>query len=94
MKSLCASIPSNEGIKTKGEVHDGHPTKTVATKVFTTILRLMLTQNNFFLNSKSYLNNGMHNTYNLCPAYANIFIAQFEKQHIYQYIKNKSIPRL
>ena len=25
------------------------------------------------------------------PAYANIFMAQFEKQHIYLYIKNKSI---
>ena len=25
------------------------------------------------------------------PAYANIFMAQFEKQHIYPYIKNKSI---
>ena len=25
------------------------------------------------------------------PVYANIFMAQFEKQHIYSYIKNKSI---
>ena len=25
------------------------------------------------------------------PAYANIFMAQFEKQHIYSYIKNLSI---
>ena len=25
------------------------------------------------------------------PAYANIVMAQFEKQHIYPYIKNKSI---
>ena len=25
------------------------------------------------------------------PAYANIFMDQFEKQHIYPYIKNKSI---
>ena len=25
------------------------------------------------------------------PAYANIFMPQFEKQHIYPYIKNKSI---
>ena len=25
------------------------------------------------------------------PAYANIFMAHFEKQHIYPYIKNKSI---
>ena len=25
------------------------------------------------------------------PAYANIFMAQFEKQHIYPYVKNKSI---
>ena len=25
------------------------------------------------------------------PAYANIFMAQFEKQHIYPYIKNKSV---
>ena len=25
------------------------------------------------------------------PAYANIFMTQFEKQHIYPYIKNKSL---
>ena len=28
------------------------------------------------------------------PAYANIFMAQFGKQHIYPYIKNKSITYL
>ena len=28
------------------------------------------------------------------PAYVNIFMAQFKKQHIYPYIKNKSIPYL
>ena len=74
------------------EAYDNHPNKTVATKVIITFSNLILTLNNFVLNSINYLQTMACAMGTLCaPAYANIFMAQFEKQHIYPYIKNKSI---
>ena len=49
-------------------------------------------ENNFVFNSINYLQIMGSAMGTICaPAYANIFMAQFEKQHIYPYIKNKSI---
>ena len=57
-----------------------------------TFLSLILTLNNFVFNSINYLQIMGCAMGTICaPAYANIFMAQFEKQHIYPYIKNKSI---
>ena len=92
MKSLYTNIPNNEGIKAVREAYDNHPNKTVATKVIITFLSLILTLNNFVFNSINYLQIMGCAMGTICaPAYANIFMAQFEKQHIYPYIKNKSI---
>ena len=91
MKSLYTNIPNNEGIKAVREVYS-LPTKTVATKKIITLLSLILTLNNFLFNSISYLQIMRCAIDTICaPAYANIFMAQFEKQHIYHYIKNKSV---
>lgn len=65
VKSLCTSIPKTEAIKVMREAYDGQPTETVATKVFITILSLILTRNNFVFNSIKLLNNGMCNW---CPS--------------------------
>ena len=74
------------------KVYDNHPNKTVATKVIITFLSLILALNNFVFNSINYLQIMGCAMGTICePAYANIFMAQFEKQHIYLYIKNKSI---
>ena len=90
VKSLYTNIPNNEGIKAVREAYDNHPNKTVATKVIITFLSLILTLNNFVFNSINYLQIMGCAMGTICaPAYANIFMAQFEKQHIYPYIKNK-----
>ena len=90
MKSLYTNIPNDEGIKAVREAYDNHPNKTVATKA--TFLSLILTLNNFVFNSINYLQIMGCAMGTICaPAYANIFMEQFEKQHIYPYIKNKSI---
>ena len=92
VKSLYINIPNNEGIKAAREAYDNHPNKTVATKVIITFLSLILTLNNFVFNSINYLQIMGCAMGTVCePAYANIFMAQFEKQHIYPYIKNKSV---
>ena len=92
VKSLCTNIPNNESIKTVREAYDNHPNKTVAKKVIITFLSLILTLNNFVFNSTNYLQIMECAMGTICArAYANIFMAQFEKQYIYPYIKNKSI---
>ena len=92
MKSLYTNIPNNEGIKAVREAYDNHPNKTVATKVIITFLSLILTLNNFVFNSINYLHIMGCAMGTICAlAFANILMAQFEKQHIYPYIKNKSI---
>ena len=92
MKSLYTNIQNNEGIKAVREAYDNHPNKAVATKVIITFLSLILTLNNFAFNSINYLQVMGCEMGTICaPVYANIFMAQFEKQYIYPYIKNKSI---
>ena len=66
------------------EAYDNHPNKTVATKVIIMLLTLILNLNNFVFNSITYLQiMGCAMGVICAPAYANIFMAQFKKQHIY-----------
>ena len=58
----------------------------------TTFLALILTLNNFVFNSNFYLQvNGCAMGAICAPAYANIFMAEFEQKHIYSLIKDKLI---
>ena len=92
MCSHYTNIPNDEGIKTVGEAYDNQLSKTVATKGIITFLSLILTLNNFVCNSINYLQiMGCAMGTIRAPAYANILMAKFEKQHKYLYIKNKSI---
>ena len=92
VKSMYTNIPNNEDIKAVKEAYGNHPTKKVATKVIITFLSLILTLNNFVFNSINYLQIMGCAMGTICaPAYANIFMAQFEKHHICSDIKNKSI---
>ena len=85
--TLYTNIPNNEGIKAVREAYDNH-----TNNVIITFLSLILTLNNFVFNSINYLQIMGCAMGTICaPAYANNFMAQFEKQHIYPYIKNKSI---
>ena len=84
MKSLCTSIPNNERKKAVREVYDNHLTKTVSTKVILKFFNLLLTLNKFDFNSVNCLQTLGCAMGTICaPAYANIFMAQFEKQNMY-----------
>ena len=82
--SLYTNIPNNEVIKTVREAYENHPAKTVATKVMITFLSLILTLNNFIFNYIQIMEWAMGT---ICaPAFTNIFMAHFEKQHKTTYI--------
>ena len=88
MKSLHTKIPNNAGTKAVREAYDNHSNKTVATKVIIPFLSLILTLNNFVFGSTNYLQIMGFPMGTICAsAYANIFMDQFEKQHIVPYIK-------
>ena len=89
VKSLCTNISNNDGIKTIEGADDKHPNKFVSTKIITTFLSSILTLNNFLFNSVNYIQKmrrAMSNVW--APLYANLFMAQFEENHIYTYIKD------
>ena len=66
--------------------------KTVATKVLTTFLALILTLNNFIFNSKLYLQiKGCAMGTIFSTNYANIFMAYFEEKFIYPLIDAKTL---
>ena len=82
VRSLNTSTPNNEGIAAtkKSYIHK------------TTFLALILTLNNFVFNSKFYLQIKGCAMDTICvPAYANIFMAEFEQKYVYPLIKDKSI---
>ena len=92
VRSLCTSIPNNEGIAATKKRYDSYIHKTIPTKIITTFLALILTLNNFVFNSKFYLQIKGCAMGTICaPAYANIFMAEFEQKYIYPLIKDKSI---
>ena len=91
VKSLHTDIPNNEGIKAVREAYDKHPSKTVSTKVIIKFLSAILTLNYFIFNCSHYLQIMGCSMGTICaPAYANIFMAQFEAKKIYPYIHGKA----
>ena len=91
MKLLYTNTLNNEGITAVRETYDNHTTKIVATKMIMTFLNLMLTLNNFVFNSINYIQIIGCAMGTICAAaYVNIFMAQFEKQHI-MYIRTSKI---
>ena len=75
--------------------YDKYQQKTVATKVLTTFLALILTLNNFIFNSKLYLQIKGRAMGTICtPAYANIFMAYFEEKFIYPLTYAKTLLSL
>ena len=95
VKSLYTNIPNSEGIAAVKRAFDNYSNKLVSTKVIVTFLSLILTLNNFSFNSKHYLQRkGCAMGTSCAPAYANIFMADFESKYIYPLIKNKAITYL
>ena len=89
VKSLYTNIPDNGGIKAVKEAYAKQPNKTVPTKVITTFISSILTFNNFIFNSVNYIRKKGCAIDTVCaPSYANLFMAQFQENHIYPYIKD------
>ena len=91
-KSFYTSIPKSEGIKTVKICHENFTKKSIATKVITTFLALILILNNFIFYSKNFLQAKectMGTIY--APCYTNIFRDYFEWKHIYRLIEGKSL---
>ena len=81
VRSLYTSILNSEGIKAVKTSLENFPRTTVATKVITTFLSLILTLNNFVFNCKNYLQIKGCTMGTICaPTYANIFMDHFERK--------------
>ena len=92
VRSLYTSIPNNEGIAATKKRYDSYIHKTTPTKIITIFLALIFTLNNFVFNSKFYLQIKGCAMGTICaPAYANIFMAEFEQKYVYPLIKGKQI---
>ena len=92
VKALYTSIPNSDGIAAVKRAYYKHEQKTVASKVLTTFLALILTLNNFIFNSKLYLQIKGCAMDTICaPAYTNIFMAYFEDKFIYPLIDAKTL---
>ena len=91
MRSLYTKIPNAEGISAVRTALDNYSKKTTTTNVITTFLALILTLNNFLFDCIHYLQIKVCAMDTICaPAYANIFMANFELKYIYPYIKDKT----
>ena len=91
MRSLYTNIPNTEGISAVKRGFDKYSKKTTSAKVITTFLALIFPLNNFIFDCKHYLQIKGCAMGSICaPAYANIFMANFEIKYIYPYIKDKT----
>ena len=89
VRSLYTSIPSNEDIAATKKRYDSYIHKTLPTKIITTFLAIILILNNFVFDLKFYLQQGCAMVTICAPAYANIFMDEFEQKRIYPLIKHK-----
>ena len=87
---LYANIPNNYGVAAVKRKHDNYTKKTVAT-IVRTFLALILTLKDLIFDSKFYLQIKGCAMGTICaPAYANLFMSEFEERCIYPLIKNES----
>ena len=85
VKLFYASIPNPEGIKAIKISHENFTKKTIATKIITTFLALILTLNNFIFNSRNFLQTEVA----MGTTCANIFMEYFEWKYIYSITEGK-----
>ena len=91
VRSLYTNIANAEGILAVKRAFDNYSKKITTTKVITTFLALILTLNDFVLDCIHYLQiKGCAMDTVCAPAYANIFMANFELKYIYPYIRDKT----
>ena len=92
VKSRYTNIPNSERIAAVKSAYDNYPKRSIAIKVVATFLALILTLNNFIFNCEHYRQiKGCTMGTIRAPAYANIFMANFESKFIYLCIKENLI---
>ena len=85
-------VPENSYLVTVKISHENLTKKTIATKVITTFLSLILTLNNFIFNAKHFLQTKGSAMGTICaPSYATIFMDHFERKYIYPLTEGKSL---
>ena len=86
-EALYTNKLNNEGIAAVKRKLGNYTKKTVATKVITSFLTLILTLN-FIFNTTFYLQIKGYVMGIICvPTYTNIFMSEFEKKYIYPLVK-------
>ena len=92
VSALYTNIPNNEGIYAVEETLSKSNISLSLINVIKTFLHLILTLNNFIFNGKHYLQiKGCAMGTKCAPNYANLFMGNFESEHIYPKIQNKSL---
>ena len=86
------NILNSEGIAATKRTHDKQADKAVTAKVITTFLVSILTLSNFIFNQKTDLQiKGSAMVTIWAPSYANIFLAEPEREYLYTIINNMSM---
>ena len=91
VRSLYTNTPNAQGTSAVKRAFDNYSKKTTTSKVIATFFALILTLNNLVFDCIHYLQRKGCAMGTICaPAYPNIFMANFELNSIYLYIKNKT----
>ena len=92
VRSLYTSIPNSEGTK---KFLENFSKRTVATKLITSFLSIILMLNNFVSNCQNWLQIKGCTMGTICvEAYANSFMDHFERKYIYPFLEGFSLSYL
>ena len=95
IRSLDTRIHNSEGMKTAITSLEDFPRRTVAARMITTFLSLILTLNNFVFNCRNYSKIKNCAMATICkPTYDNIFMDHFERKQIYPFLERLSLNQL
>ena len=87
VSSLYTNIPTNEGIDACRKVLDQRTEKSVPTESLCDLMRMILTMNNFVFNGEHFIQqHGTAMGTRMAPAFANLFMGEFEKKALEGYV--------
>ena len=86
VSSLYTNIPTNEGIEACRKALNHRSAKPIPTETICDLIRMILTMNNFVFIDEHFLQqHGMAMGTRMAPAFANLFMGEFEKNAISGY---------
>ena len=81
VSSLYTNIPTNEGIDACRKALDSRIEKRPRTETICDLIRMILTMNSFIFNDEHFIqNNGTAMGTKMAPAFANLFMGDFERK--------------